>query len=279
MRHVLATILIPLAACSAPRGTQHLGLEPIHSLETLDMAYNGALSAEGLPKGQYIPAAELDPGRMIDLRVKMYEVDEDALPAIMSEGKVWLRADRVERAAAEQVLRALIDDGRAAGVINPRIQFQRGSTSNLSVANSVTYLKSFSLAPFGSSAMGDPQIGTCLDGFLAEVSAPEEGPGDRCEIHLKLSMAELQRPIAQTETRIPGNGELLSIETPIFATQEIELDVVLQPQESVVIGPLPGFRGGRPLVVLVTAVPVDLPDPELLFAGEKFELWKGLLTD
>ncbi|MFT7484612.1 MAG: hypothetical protein ACI9F9_000452 [Candidatus Paceibacteria bacterium] len=253
MRILLASLLVPLAACAAPSGSFHQSIESLSSLESIELTYEGAISSEGLPAAVWDGADVDRTGPTVDFQVSLFEVDRDVLPAIWEGGESWTRADRVKRTGATELLDELVANEKAAVFSNPRILIHRGTMSNMVISNSISFVNSFSIKTMGGTTIADPEIEIKRDGILVEVSSAKGSSMEQCEIHLKLSLAKLQRPIPETVGLIPGTTNNVTVQTPIFCTQQIELSTLLGSDDALLVGPLAPFKGERAIVVLLTA--------------------------
>ena len=90
----------------------------------------------------------------------------------------------------------------------------------------------------------------------------EEG---QSTIEIRLNVAALQRPIPVTTGKVPGTDSVITIQTPIYATQELSFKATISAQEALLIGPLAPLEGTRPVMILVTADSVPaVAAPEVL---------------
>lgn len=273
MRLLFIGVLACLTACSSTGlSTQ----EAPRCLESLEMTYSGAISREGLPEGTSFEPPSTTSSRMVDVRVQVFAVEERALGLIMSGGNLWLRADRLERAEVDPIMAKLLDAGCAERTINARVKFWPGGQAYISAYETIRYVDSLSPQVPGNSTVGDPPISHARDGFMMEISAPEDPPEAEEQprssaIHVRLCMAELQRPIQTQEGTLPGSGGPVSLQVPVISTQEIGLDATLDTSDVILVGPLPGFSGEDPMLVFISlgagpegdADPLD-SNPDLL---------------
>ena len=255
MHRTTGFLLLTLLSCSSTpsTGTQHIQVEFLESIESLKLDYHGALSDEGLPERKPIDVIEARVREQITVQLHFFDVTEDASKRIWGDQPTWMRADRVERVATLEMMEALQRDGDARLGLSPRLLLPIGGTSSLSISRTFRYVDSFELHSVGDATIGDPKIGTGRDGLLVNVSASPGTAPDNRNIHITLDMAQLQRPIPQVESTLPGSNVSVQIQTPVYARQKFEVGAVLSAGEFLLLGPLPALDGDQPQLVLVSA--------------------------
>ncbi len=257
MRTVLVALLLPLAACASSSETRFSELEPIISLETIDLAYKGDISRKGLPvlpQGTYDNEAT-DKGQ-VDVRVQIFEIESKALQQLMAPKGIWMRAERVLHGAAQGTLAELCRSKDAKLVQSPRLSLTRGNRSNLAAYNSFSYVDSFDLKPLGSETIADPIVKHGRDGLCLEITPALDDEQGMCSVAVQLTVSSLQRPIPATTGKVPGTDTKIEIQTPMFATQGLNFEVTLGTGEGLLIGPLAPMEGTRPLMILLSATSI-----------------------
>ena len=188
---------------------------------------------------------------------RIYEIDKDSLSELFGSPQGWLRADRVDRARAEALFSELGARLYQNPFLSPKLTLRRGDRGYITVSNEVAFIESFELRPTGHTTLGDPKVGVARDGFGVEIESSEGDAQAPCEFNFRLSLAQLQRPIQEATSRLPGLHTPMTVQTPIFATQQVELKTELREQDALLVGPIPAFEGDRSLLVMVTVCPVE----------------------
>lgn len=257
---ILSLLSIPLfglISCNSIGTERHLEIEPLESFENIELAYDGAVSSRGLPGIPLLENDQLD-GEVVQIECQVFEIDRDSAAQVIGPEQFYLRADRVDRDAAQRLFDELGAEGAHDLALNPILSLHRGGQGHITVTNQTAYVESFEIRTQGAATIGDPVIGVAHDGLLMEIEAKPGEFGSPLEFHFQLSMAQLQRPIQETTSRMPGLHIPMTIQTPIYATQRIGLDTTLGSSEALLVGPLPAFDGDRPLLILITAEPQPL---------------------
>lgn len=268
---LLCLPILFLGSCGST-GPQKLEIEPLDSLESIELAYNGAVSLEGLPPHQWTTEDALG-GETLRLQCKIYEVDPVNAAQVFDPAKMHLRADRVDREGAERLFEEFGAQEAQGLAFSPTLSIHRGGSGHIAVTNEFAYIESFDLETFGHTTIGDPQIGVGRDGLLIRIQTAEGEDGSPCAFDFCLDLAHLQRPIQEVTSTLPGFHTKMTIQTPVFATQRIELATVLGDDEALIVGPVPAFQGDRTLLLMITARPDDMPG-----AGESEAMIEALLN-
>ncbi len=251
------------ASCSSDRGWQRYDVEPIESLGPLEFDYAGEISSTGLPEPAEFPSKTDDVAGAdsIEVRVKLLTLEREAAVALLGPEGAAMQARRVQRSAGEGLLGTLETIPILEQRYTHELRLPRGGRAEAMSSNVVSFVESFELQVMGNHSIADPRIGTVRDGMLLTVTTDEGEVGAPGEYELALHLCELQRPIAETDSRLPGISTSITVQTPVFTSQSLHVRASTSTNESCLLGPIPSHEDGRVLLVLVTAdvVPTELP--------------------
>lgn len=240
-----------LASCGTTSTSQQtFELEPLQSLESLDLAYEGTLSSEGLPPSElsFVVGRE---GEVITVRCEIFAATREAAAELFGDVGFALRAEKVDMETAARLREALEAGPRGQRVQESRMALGRGGSSHLIVADQFAYVDSFALRTLGSTSIGDPQVSYARDGFLLELATDDGEAGTPCQLQVDMHFSELMHPISETTARLPGAAGEVTIQTPVFTTQSVALEAEFLEDSALVVGPIPAFGGNDALIVLL----------------------------
>jgi hypothetical protein len=228
----------------------HFDLEPLHSLENVDLAYEGSLSSRGLPTST-VTLAVGGEGERVAMHCEIFATSTETVAALHAEEGVQLRAVRVEIEALEALREALLSKGLGRRAMSSEVHLGRGGDGYIAVTDEVAYVGSFELRNIGTSSIGDPSVGYAQDGFLLELRSEDGEPGTPCKLEIDLHFAELMRPLAETRAKLPGSPQEVTIQMPVFTLQKLHVAIEFVEDTALLVGPIPGMDGDEPLMVLL----------------------------
>jgi len=262
-----------LAACSS---TPQIVVEPIEPEASLPVEYVAHLSSEALPHFEEedfgIELVDVtddvrDPYGQLTERPEEGELDElvevgclvvqlprESARQMLSRCESRLGANLIERSVAEERFEALREHPRVDTMHCPRLSLYHGQRGNLTTSNQVAYIDSFKLEVSGDGEVfiADPVIGVARDGISMDLVIGDREAGEAIPVDLVLHTSELQKPMIETEGRLPGTATPVTVQLPLFATQRLHVAADLSAEQALVIGAVPGVGPDLVQLFLVT---------------------------
>lgn len=253
----LAIFAIVAGACllSACASQPAPVLEVVHD-PAIEVSYAGEVGTGNLPQPTALPATaepESAEGRVIlQVNTKFIRLSAEAAEALLGKGAGTVAATSLSDAGVEEWLDAFKGRKDAEVVSSPIVQMWDGARSNIVIANQVSYISAFELAGSGTQRIADPVVNTMTEGLMLELHATSTDGGTN--LHLKLTMAELQRPIATQNVRVFGS--IVTVQTPVMLTQSLTAQGTCAEGHSLMLTGMVG-QEGEVIVVLVQAHKVE----------------------
>jgi len=251
-------------SCSSSSEWQRYDVEPLESLGPLEFSYAGEISSTGLPEPAEFPSRTDEPAGddHIEVRVRLLTLDREAAVALLGPEGAAMQARRVQRSEGEDLFGILDTIPMLEERYTHELSLPRGGRSDAMISNVVSYVESFELQVAGNHSIADPRIGTARDGMLLTVTTADGEVGTPGEYELALHLCELQRPIAEIDSRLPGISDSITVQTPVFTSQSLHVRASTSTDESCLLGPIPSHEDDRVMLVLVTAdvVPAELAE-------------------
>lgn len=253
----LAIFAIGAAACllSACASQPAPVLEVVHDL-AIEVSYAGEVGTGNLPQPTTLPAsAESDPGAKratVQVNTKLFRLSAEAADALLGEGAGTVAASSLTDVEVKEWLDAFKGRKDAEVIASPIVQMWDGARSNIVISNQVSYISAFELAGSGTQRIADPVVSTMTEGLMLEVHATSTDGG--MNLDLKLTMAELQRPIATQNVKVFGSS--MTVQTPVSFTQSLTAQGTCAEGHSLMLTGMVG-HDGEVIVVIVQAQEVE----------------------
>ncbi|MCR9244789.1 MAG: hypothetical protein NXI31_07140 [bacterium] len=175
-------------------------------------------------------------------------------------------------AATRRFLTAMHDLDGVKKVTSQQVHVHPLQVAHMSTINQTAYVKDFDLEVAKNAFVADPVVDVIQDGIVMQAAvAPLEN--GLLGLSLDASVAELQRPIPEFETTLPGTTMKVKLQLPSLQARQVEAAVELQPGHLVLLA-LPPLNGERTVFVVrvqggPTADPAPQPQPEGRAPGKR----------
>ncbi len=222
----------------------------------MEVSYSGEVGTGNLPQPSALPAiAEPEPGverGTLQVNTKFFRLSAGAAEALLGQGAGTVAATSLTDAAVKTWLSALTKRKDAEVISSPIVQMWDGARSNIVISNQVSYISSFELSGDGTQRIADPVVDTMTEGLMLEVRATSSSDG--MNLDLKLTMAELQRPIATQNVRVFGSS--MTVQTPVMFTQSLTAQGTCADGQSLLLTGMVG-QDNEVIIVIVQAFKVE----------------------
>lgn len=222
----------------------------------MEVSYSGEVGTGNLPQPAALPAiAEPEPGAergTLQVNSKFFRLSVEAAEALLGKGAGTVAATSLSDTEVKTWLSALTKRKDAEVISSPIVQMWDGARSNIVISNQVSYISAFALTGNGSQRIADPVVDTMTEGLMLEVHATSGSDG--MNLDLKLTMAELQRPIATQKVGVFGSS--MTVQTPVMFTQSLTAQGTCADGQSLLLTGMVG-QDNEVIIVIVQAFKVE----------------------